>query len=46
MVGVVVKSKIGELYGEVRAGSSRRMKKDLPGMLQGVSGNKSFLVRF
>ena len=46
MVGKVVKAKIYELEEEVRAGISRRMSKDLTGVVQGVSGNKSVLVRF
>ena len=46
MVGVVVKSKIGYLEEEVRADSLRRMRKDLTGVVQGVSGSKRFLVRF
>ena len=46
MVGAVVKSKIDELEEEVRAGSSRRMRKELTGLLQGVSGRRRFLVRF
>ena len=44
--GTVVKSKIGELEEEVRSGSSRRMRKELTGVVQGVSGNKKFLERF
>ena len=46
VVGALVKSKIGELEEEVRAGSSRRMRKDLNGVVQGVSGRRRFLVRF
>ena len=46
MVGAVVKSKIGELEDEVREGSSRRISKELNGVVQGVSGKKRFLVRF
>ena len=46
LVGTVVKAKIGELDEEVRAGSSRRMRKELTGVVQGVSGRKRFLVRF
>ena len=46
MVGTVVKAKIGELEEEVRAGSPRRMRKDLTGVVKGVSGKKRFLVRF
>ena len=46
MVGTVVKAKIGELKEEVSTGSSRRMRKELTGVVQGVSGGRSFLVRF
>ena len=46
MVGTVVKSKIGDLEEEVRAGSSRTTRKDLTGVVQGVSGKKRFLARF
>ena len=46
MVGTVVKSKIGDLEEEVRAVNLRRMRKDLTGVVQGVSGRRRFLVRF
>ena len=46
MEGTVVKAKIGELEEEVRAGNSRRMRKELTGVVQGVSGRMRFLVRF
>ena len=46
VVGTVVKSKIGELEEEVRAGSSGRMRKYLTGLVQGISDKKMFLVRF
>ena len=46
MVGTVVQAKIGELEGEVRAGCSRRTRKELTGVLQVVSGKKRFLVRY
>ena len=46
VVGTVVKSKISELEEEVRAGSSRRMRKELTGVVQGVSGRRRFLARF
>ena len=46
MVGTVVKAKIGELEEEVRAGSSRRTRKELTSVVQGVSGMRRFLVRF
>ena len=44
--GTVVKAKIGELEEEVRAGNSRRMRKELTGVVQGVLGRRRFLVRF
>ena len=47
MEGTVVKAKIGELEEEeVRAGNSRRTRKDLTGVVQGVLGRRRFLVRF
>ena len=46
MVGTVVKAKIGELEEEVRLGSSRRMRKELHGVVKCVSGRRRFLVRF
>ena len=46
MVGTVVKTNIGELEEEIRAGSSRRMRKELTGVVQGISGGRRFLVRF
>ena len=46
MVGMVVKSKMGELEEEVKADRPRRIRKELTGVLQGVSGKKRFLVRF
>ena len=45
-MGTVVKSKIGDLEEEVRAVNLRRMRKDLTGVVQGVSGRRRFLVRF
>ena len=46
LVGTVLKAKIGELEEEVRADSSRRTRKELTGVVQGVSGRRRFLVRF
>ena len=46
VVGTVVMAKIGEVEEEVRVGSSRRMRKELTGVVQGVSGRRGFLVRF
>ena len=44
--GTVVEAKIGELEDEVRAGNSIRMKKELTGVVQGISGRRKFLARF
>ena len=46
MVGTVIKSKIGELEEEVKAGSLRSTKKDLNCVVQGVSVNNMFLASF
>ena len=46
MEGTVVKAKIGELEEEVRAGNSRSMRKELTGVVQGVSGRRKFFVIF
>ena len=46
VVGTVVKANIGELEEELRAGSSRRTRKELTGVVQGVSGRRGLLVRF
>ena len=45
-VGTVVKSKIGELEEEVRAGSSRRTRTELNGVVQGILGRRRLLARF
>ena len=46
MVGVVVKSKLGGLQEEVRVGCSRRMRKELTIVVQGVLGNNRLLLRY
>ena len=46
MVGEVVKSMIGELEEEVRAGCPRIIGKELIGVVQRVLRNKSLLERF
>ena len=46
VVGTVVKAKIGDLEEEARVGSSRRMRKELTGVVQGVLGKRRFLLRF
>ena len=45
VVGKVVKAKIGELEEEVRAGSSIGTRKELNGVVQGVSGRRRLLLR-
>ena len=44
--GTVVKAEIGESEEEVRAGNSRRKRKELNGVVQRVSGRMRFLERF
>ena len=39
-------SKIGELMEEVRVGCSIRTSKHMSGVVQGILGEKRFLVRF
>ena len=46
VVGTVVKAKTGELEEEVRVVSARRMRKELTGVVQDISGKRRFLVRF
>ena len=46
MEGTVVKYKICELEEEVRSDNSRRMRKELTGVVQGVSGRRRLLVSF
>ena len=46
MVGTVVKANIGELEEEVRVGRSRRTRKELTGVVKGVSGRRRFFVGF
>ena len=41
-----MKTKVYELEEEVREGFTRRLSKDLTGMVELVYGNKRFLVRF
>ena len=43
MVGTLVKSNIGELEEEVRAGSSRRIRKEFTGVVQGLLGRDKVL---
>ena len=44
--GTIVKSRIGELEEEVRAGNSISMRKELNCVVKGVSGGRRFLARF
>ena len=46
MVGTVVKAKVGDLEEEVREGFLRRLRKELTGVVQEVSGKNRFLLRF
>ena len=46
MVGAVVKAKVGELEDEVMVVFSRRTRRYFTGVLQLVSGKRSFLVIF
>ena len=46
VVGTAIKAKIGELEEEVRVGSTRRMRKELTGVVKAISGKRKFLVRF
>ena len=45
-MGEVVKAKVGELEEEAREVFLRQPRKDLTGVIQGVSGKKRFLARF
>ena len=46
MVGMIVKAKIGELEEDAMVRFTRMMRKELTGVVQGVSGKKRILVRF
>ena len=46
LVGVLVKSKLGNLEDEVREGFSMRLSKEFTGVVQRVSGERRFLVGF
>ena len=46
MVGTVVKALVGELEEDIREGFSRRLRKEITGMVQVVLGNRRYLVRF
>ena len=46
MVGTVMKYKVGELEEDIREGFSRRLRKEMTGVVQEVVGNRSYSVRF
>ena len=46
MVGTVSKAKVGELEEEIREGFSRRLRKDMTGVVQEVFGKRRYSVRF
>ena len=46
MVGTVVKAKVDELEEEIREGFSRRLRKEMTGVVQEVVGKRRYLVRF
>ena len=46
MVDTVIKVKVGQLEKEARDIFYMYLRKELTGVVQGVSGKKTFLVRF
>ena len=46
IVGTVVKSNVGDLEEDIREGFSRRLWKEMTGMVQEVVGNRRYLLRF
>ena len=46
MVGTVVKAKVGELEEEISEGFSRKLRKDMTGVVQEVVGKRRYLVKF
>ena len=46
MVGTVMKYKVGELEEDIREGFSRRLRKEITGVVQEVVGNRSYSMRF
>ena len=46
MVGTVVNSKVGDLEEDIREGFSRRLRKDMTGLVQEFVGKRGYLVRF
>ena len=45
MVGTVLKAKVGELKEKVREGFSRRLRKQMTGVMQKVVGNRRYVLR-
>ena len=45
IVGTVVKAKVGELEEEIGEGFSRRLRKEMTGVVQEVVGKRRYLVR-
>ena len=46
MVRTVVNAKVGELEEDIREIFSRRLRKEITGVVQEVVGKRSYLVRF
>ena len=46
MVGMVVKAKVGDLEEDIRDEFSRRLRKEMTGVMQAVFGKRKYLVRF
>ena len=46
MVGTVVKAKVGDLEEEIGEGFSRRLRKEMTGVVQEVVGKRSYSARF
>ena len=44
-MGTVVKAKVGELEEEIGEGFSRRLRKEMTGVVQEVVGKRRYLVR-
>ena len=45
-MGTVVKAKVGDLEEEIGEGFSRRLRKEMTGVVQEVVGKRRYLVRF
>ena len=46
MVGMVVKSNVGDLEEEIGEGFSGGLRKDITGVVQEMVGKRRYLVRF